>query len=62
MLVAVENAAGEPLEVKSSFSETVTRTGSIEYNLVACTRSVNLIFAKSEQAIELEDVELKVSS
>ena len=46
--------------VKSCFSESVTKSGKIEYNVVAVTRTVKLIFAKDPAAVDVEDIEIKL--
>jgi len=46
--------------VKSCFSETLTKTGKIEYNVVAVTRTVKLIFAKDPAVVDVEEIEVKL--
>jgi len=46
--------------VKSCFSESLTKNGKIEYNVVAVTRTVKLIFAKDPAVADIEDIEVKL--
>jgi hypothetical protein len=46
--------------VKSCFSESLTKNGKIEYNVVAVTRTVKLIFAKDPAVEDIEDIEVKL--
>jgi hypothetical protein len=60
----VRPAEHSELPVKSAFSETITRNGIIEYNLVGITDQITLVFARDESAaaIELEDVDFKLAT
>jgi len=46
--------------VKSCFSETLTKSQKIEYNVLAVTRTVKLIFAKDPAVADIEDIEVKL--
>ena len=50
------------MPVKSAFSETTTRNGIIEYNVVGITREVTLIFARDETPVDLGEIDLKFNS
>jgi hypothetical protein len=45
-VITTENS----IAMKSAYSECVTKTGKLEYNLVGVTSKLTLVFAKDKQA------------
>ncbi len=50
------------IAVRSAFSETTTRTGVLEYNVAGSAQAVTLVFARDDAAIELAEVDLRMSA
>ena len=51
--------------MRSAFSETVTRSGTIEYNVIAVTQAVKLIFCKDTSVappVHLDEIQIKMTT
>lgn len=59
-LVGIRSWDDQKVLVKSCFSETLTKTGKIEFNTVALTRKVKLIFAKNPDILDIEEIDFKM--
>lgn len=50
LMTVITNDNCDEMAIKSAYSECVTRTGKLEYNLVGVTSKLLLVFAKDNQA------------